>query len=184
MRSNCVRLFALLSILSLLSCQKSDYREVKQYTIEQFLNTTLISGSSISHDEKAVLFSSNASGVYNAYSVPIEGAEPTQITHSTTDAVDIISYFPNDNRFLYRSDKGGNETWHIYLRNEDGAVQDLTPDEKARAVFYNWSFDDQSFFYGSNQRDPRFEDIYEPRHFHRDHDLSKRSRVPIRRHLR
>jgi dipeptidyl aminopeptidase/acylaminoacyl peptidase len=149
------------AVLLLISCQKSETRDVKQYTIEQFLNTTLISGSSVSHDEKTVLFSSNATGVYNAYSVSIDGGEPTQITFSTTDAIDIISYFPNDNRFLYRSDKGGNEIWHVYLHNEDGSVQDLTPDEKARAVFHGWSFDDQSFYYGSNKRDPRLEDLYE-----------------------
>jgi hypothetical protein len=28
------------------NCQKSDYRPVKQYTIEQFMNTTKIGGSS------------------------------------------------------------------------------------------------------------------------------------------
>jgi dipeptidyl aminopeptidase/acylaminoacyl peptidase len=161
MRSTCIRLFALFTILFLISCQRTGYREVKQYTIEQFLNTTLISGSSISHDDQTILFSSNQTGIYNAYSVPVEGGEPTQITNSTTDAVYIVSYLPNDNRFLYRSDKGGNEIWHIYLRNEDGSVQDLTPDAKARAIFYGWSFDDQSFFFGSNKRDPRFTDIYE-----------------------
>ena len=147
--------------LILFACQKSDYREVKQYTIEQFMNTISIGGSSFSADEKAILFSSNQSGIYNAYTVPVAGGEPTQITQSTDNAIFAISFFPDDNRILYRRDQGGNEIYHIYLRNEDGTVQDLTPGENARAQFYGWAHDQKSFFYGSNKRDPRFMDIYE-----------------------
>ncbi len=147
--------------LILIGCQKSTYRQVKQYTIEQFMNTISIGGSSFSFDEKTILFSSNKSGIYNAYTIPVAGGEPTQITNSTDNAIFAISFFPDDNRFLYISDKGGNEIDHIYLRNEDGTVQDLTPDEKARAEFYGWSHDQKSFFYGSNKRDQRFMDIYE-----------------------
>ena len=142
-------------------CQRSDYREVKQYTIEQFMNTTSISGSSFSHDEKTILFSSNESGIYNAYTIPTEGGEPTQITDSEENSIFSISFFPNDNRILFRSDQGGNEIHHIYLRNEDGTIQDLTPGDKARAVFYGWSHDEKSFFYGSNIRNPKFADVYE-----------------------
>ena len=56
MGSNYIRLFALFSMLFVIACQKNDCREVKLYTIEQFLNTTLISGSSISHDDKPFCF--------------------------------------------------------------------------------------------------------------------------------
>ena len=43
--------------------------EVKQYTIEQFMNTTSIGGSSISHDDRLILFSSRKTGVFNAFTV-------------------------------------------------------------------------------------------------------------------
>jgi dipeptidyl aminopeptidase/acylaminoacyl peptidase len=141
-------------------CQ-SGYREVKQYTIEQFMNTVSIGGSSFSFDEKTILFSSNETGIYNAYTVNVGGGEPTQITDSKGDAVFAYSFFPDDNRILFRSDKGGNEIWHIYVREEDGTVKDLTPYENARAIFYGWAYDEKSFFYGSNKRDRRFMDIYE-----------------------
>lgn len=154
----CVVLF---TALVFYACQKSEYREVKQYTIEQFMDTVSIFGSSFSADEKTILFSSNQTGIYNAYTIPVEGGEPTQITKSEDDTIFAISFLPNDNRILYMNDKGGNEIYHIYLRNEDGTIKDLTPDEKARAVFYSWSFDEKSFFYGSNKRNPRFMDIYE-----------------------
>ena len=143
------------------SCQKSEHRAVKQYTIEQFMNTVSIMGSSFSADEKTILFSSNQTGIYNAFTVPVEGGKPTQITNSADNAIFAVSFFPHDNRILYSSDKGGNEISHLYLRNEDGTVKDLTPDEKARADFYDWGHDGESFFYGSNTRDPRFLDIYE-----------------------
>ncbi len=142
-------------------CRKEEVRPVQQYTIEQFLDTTSISGSSFSHDEKLILFSSNKTGIFNAYTLPVAGGAPTQVTDSKTDSIFTISFFPADNRILYRSDKGGNEIHHLYVRNEDGSVKELTPGEKVRAVFYGWAHDDKSFFYGSNKRDSRFMDIYE-----------------------
>ncbi len=107
-----------------------------------------------------MLYSSDASGIYNAYSVPVTGGEPTQLTHST-DTTYASSYFPGDNRILLSADQGGNELYHIYLREEDGTVRDLTPGDKLRAVPYGWAHDLKSFFYGSNERDPRYMDLYE-----------------------
>ena len=142
------------------ACKKTEYREVNQYTIEQFMDTVSIGGSSFSHGEKTILFSSNKTGIYNAFTIPVEGGEPTQLTYSEDDAIFALSFFPEDNRILYLSDKGGNEINHIYLRDEDGTVRDLTPEEKEKASFYGWAFDQKSFFYGSNKRDPKFFDIY------------------------
>jgi len=125
------------------------------------MNTTGIAGASVSHDDRTILFSSNKTGIYNAYAVSVTGGEPEQITDSKDNSIFVISWFPNDNRFLFRSDQGGNEIHHIYLQNEDGTSRDLTPDTKARALFYGWSDDEKSFFYGSNKRDPRYTDVYE-----------------------
>ncbi len=143
-------------------CQpKSDYREVKQYSIEQFMKTISIGGSSFSHDEQLILFSSNKTGIYNAFTVPVGGGDPTQITNSTTNSIFAISFFPEDNRILYQSDNGGNEIFHLFVRNEDGSIKDLTPYPNARSQFYGWSYDNKSFFFGSNNRNPRFMDLYE-----------------------
>lgn len=150
-----------IAVLVFFYCQKSDYREVKQYTIEQFMNTVSIGGSSFSTDEETILFSSNKSGIYNAYTISVKGGEQTQITESKNEAIFAISFFPKDKRFLYSSDKGGNEVNHIFVRNQDGTVKDLTPGENARSGFYGWSYDKKSFFYGSNKRNPRFMDVYE-----------------------
>jgi len=141
--------------------KRHEYKEVKQYTIEQFMNTERIGGASFSPDEQSVLYSSNRSGIFNAYAVPVTGADAEQITDSKDNSIFSISYFPNDTRILYTSDQGGNEINHIYVQNEDGTVQDLTPEPKAKAAFMGWSHDEKSFFFGSNKRTLKFFDTYE-----------------------
>src|ERR1700738_3992008 len=139
---------------------KAAPRQVKQYSIEQFLNTTRISGSSFSPDEKSILFSSNKTGIFNVYSIAVNGGEPRQLTHSTTESTYAISYFPNDSRILYTHDQGGNENNHIYLLDGDGKERDLTPGDKLKAEFHGWSHDGKAFYFMTNERDARFFDVY------------------------
>jgi len=107
-----------------------------QYSIEQFMNVNQISGGSFSSDESKILFSSKKTGIYNAFSVSIIGGEPEQLTNSEDDYARVISYFPNDDRFLFTSDKAGNEINHIFLRNTDGTAIDLISDGNAKANFF------------------------------------------------
>jgi len=134
---------------------------VKEYTIEQFMNTVRIGGSSFSSDEKSILFHNNKSGIFNVYSVPVSAGAATQLTNSTKESTFAVSYFPNDSRFLYSYDRGGNENSHIYLRELDGSERDLTPGEKVKANFLGWAHDRKSFYYSTNERDARFFDIFE-----------------------
>lgn len=144
------------------SCENQTTESVVQtYTIEQFMSTTSISGSDFSPDNSKILYSSNQTGIYNAYEVPVTGGKPRQLTTSTDNSVYTISYFPKDERILYSSDKGGDEITHLYVRNTDGTTKDLTPESKAKATFIDWSHDQNSFFFLSNKRDPKFFDLYE-----------------------
>jgi dipeptidyl aminopeptidase/acylaminoacyl peptidase len=136
-------------------------RTVRQYTIEQFMDTTRTGGLSFSADEKQVLFHSNKTGIFNVYSVSVAGGAAKQLTNSTKESTYAVSYFPSDARFIYTYDRGGNENSHLYVRETDGKERDLTPGEKTKASFSGWSFDRKSFFYTTNERDPRFFDIYE-----------------------
>jgi dipeptidyl aminopeptidase/acylaminoacyl peptidase len=136
-------------------------RPVPQYSIEQILDTTAYTGASFSADGKSILVSSDRSGVFNAWSIPADGGEPVALTESTTDAVNVESWFPADQRFLYTSDQGGNELSHVFVREVDGSVSDLTPGDKLKASFRGWSRDDRSFFVATNEREPRFFDLYE-----------------------
>ncbi|WP_052342741.1 alpha/beta hydrolase family protein [Bacillus sp. EB01] len=140
---------------------ESKTTEIRRYTLEQFYGSESIAGNFISFDGKKILFSGDKTGIYNAYSVSTEDGTRTQFTHSEEDAVQVVSFFPEDDRFLFLSDKGGNEILHIYMQNENGETVDLTPGEQERAEFYHWSKDGKSFFYGSNKRNPGFMDVYE-----------------------
>lgn len=144
------------------SAKAAEAQTVKQYTIEQFMDTTRLGGSSFSADEKSILFHSNKSGIFNVYTMPAAaGGAPKQLTTSTKESTFAVSYFPADARFLYRYDKGGNENEHLYLRELDGAERDLTPGDKTKARFLDWSHDRKSFFFCTNARDARYFDIFE-----------------------
>lgn len=148
-----------LLLLSTVTAQPA--KPVKEYTIEQFMNTTRTLGSSFSADEKSVLFSSNKTGIFNAYSVAVTGGAASQLTNSTKESTFAVAYFPTDNRILYTYDRGGNENTHIYLRELDGTERDLTPGEKTKANFIGWSQDRKSFYFATNERDARFFDLFE-----------------------
>ncbi|HEX5966599.1 MAG TPA: S9 family peptidase [Pyrinomonadaceae bacterium] len=155
------RFSLLIATFLLLVSSAAAQRPVKQYTIEQFMNTIRLSGSSFSADDKSILFSSNQSGIFNAYSVAVTGGAPSQLTKSTKESTYALSYFPTDSRFIYTYDRGGNENNHLYLRELDGSERDLTPGEKTKANFVGWSQDRKSFYFSTNERDPRFFDLFE-----------------------
>lgn len=134
---------------------------MQTYTIAQMMDNEAIGGGSFSPDNSKLLISSNRSGIYNMYTIPASGGEMLPVTESDSSSVFSISYFPKDERMLFRMDNNGDEIYHIYLRETDGSHKDLTPDEGARSLFYNWATDDASFFYASNKRDNRFMDLYE-----------------------
>jgi dipeptidyl aminopeptidase/acylaminoacyl peptidase len=132
----------------------------RQYTIEQFMATVNFSGASFSADETRILFSSNASGIYNAYVLSVGGGTPLALTKSTTDSTFAVGFFPNDDRILFTRDQGGNEQNHLYVRELDGSEKDLTPGDKLKATFEAWAPDGSAFYVTSNERDPKFFDLY------------------------
>ena len=132
-----------------------------QYSVADFYANKEFFGASFSPDRKKILVASNTSGIWNAYAVPVAGGELEPLTTSTTNSIFPISYFPNDERILYSSDQGGNELSHLYVRSGDGSIKDITPGMKHAANLLAWAGDDKSFFITSNERDPRFFDVYE-----------------------
>jgi dipeptidyl aminopeptidase/acylaminoacyl peptidase len=157
MKKTALLFIGLLSFM-LYSCQTQP--EVEQYTIEQFMDNVSISGKSFSIDETKILFASNESGIYNAYELDLETGEKTQLTNRD-ESTFIQGYLDESGRILLASDNGGNEIYHIYLRKTDGTIEDLIPFEGARVNFTGWSYDRESFYFQSNKRDQRFNDLYE-----------------------
>ncbi len=151
-----------LSVVSVATVSEAAAQEeVKKYTIEQFLKTVSYSRASFSPDNSKILYTSDESGVFNAYSIELDGMKVTPLTSSDKDSIFTIGYFPDDERFLYTADQGGNELNHVYVRMLDGTSKDLTPGDKLKAQFLGWSQDDKSFYIGTNERDQRYFDVYE-----------------------
>jgi len=135
-------------------------RPSKSYAIEDFIDTTGVSGASFSPDETQILFSSNRTGVWNAYTMPVGGGEWTPVTQSTTDNVNAVGWFPADARKLVTRDQGGNELNHLYVIEADGSERDLTPGDRLKAVFAGFNHAGDAFYVQTNERDPKFFDLY------------------------
>jgi dipeptidyl aminopeptidase/acylaminoacyl peptidase len=125
-----------------------------------FFQTVSITQASFSPDESSLLVSMDTTGIFNAYAVPIGKGEAAALTRSDTESILVEGYFPSDTRFLYRSDRGGDERDHIYVVEPGGATRDLTPGDNLKAIFIGWSGDERSFWIGTNERDPRAFDLY------------------------
>lgn len=149
-----------LIILAMMVACTQEPVEVNRYTIEQFYDNLSIGGGSFSADETRLLVSSNQTGIYNVFSLNVDGSGEQQLTFSEEESFFANSYFPEDDRFLYSADKGGDENSHLYMQDPDGTVTDLTPWEGSTSQFAGWSRDFKHLYLISNKRDPRFFDAY------------------------
>lgn len=155
-----MKYFAVLALaLAFVACKQAP-KEVKQYTIKQFMDNESVRGGSFSADNSTLLISSNRSGIYNIYTIPATGGEMTAITNSDSTSKYASSFFPNDDRILFSADGDGDEISHLFVRELDGTVKDITNVKGAKASFYGWSHAGSHLYYGSNKRDKRFFDVY------------------------
>jgi dipeptidyl aminopeptidase/acylaminoacyl peptidase len=153
------KVLSFISLALLIGCADAPV-EVTNYSIEQFSDNISIGGGSFSADESKLLVSSDETGIYNIYSLNVDGSGKEQLTFSEKETFFGISWFPQDDRFLYSADQGGNELNHIYLQDTEGIVTDLTPWEGSVSRFSGWTRDDKAFYFSSNKRDPRYFDLY------------------------
>ena len=147
------------------SPQSADPESVPRYSARSFYETTSYDlvpseGRAFSSDGRSLLISSDQSGVYNAWALPLVGTPPRPLTRSGDDAVFAVSWFPDDDRILYTADNGGDELNHVFVREADGRVGDLTPGDELKASFFKWSADGASFFILSTERDQQNFDLY------------------------
>ncbi len=139
--------------------------EIPKYSAQVFFETTSYglvgpAAHAFSTDGKSILISSDKSGVFNAWSLPVDGGAPQQMTSSEDNAVFAVSWFPADDRILYTYDGGGDELNHVIVREIDGTVSDLTPGDELKAGFLGWSDDGKSFYLTSTERDQKSFDVF------------------------
>lgn len=132
----------------------------KLYTVAQFMDVVPIAGGSFSPDESKILINTRETGIFNAYEIDLKSGVKKQLTQSADNAIFAQSYFPGDDRFIYSSDKGGNEITHLYVQRPNGDVLDLITDEKAKAIYAGWSYDKKMLYYMSNGRDKKYFDLF------------------------
>jgi dipeptidyl aminopeptidase/acylaminoacyl peptidase len=135
-------------------------RRTQKYTIEQFMETRLVSAISFSHDEKSILVSSNQTGIFNAFTIPIDGGPMHQVTHSIDEDIRAVACFPHDGRILYAKDTGGIESRHFCVAHEDGTHTEITHGSGSKAGFRRWTRDGKHLYCVTNERDARYFDVY------------------------
>jgi dipeptidyl aminopeptidase/acylaminoacyl peptidase len=118
-----------------------------------------LAGLSFSPDGSKVLVSMNAGGVYKAFAVPAVGGPPVQLTRSAQFPIFIETYFPHDERFLFRSRKAEGEPEHLFVRELDGRETDLSPGKGSR--FKGWNADGTAFLLDEDQRGSGVDNVYE-----------------------
>lgn len=143
----------------------ADAPAVTQHDAATFHQTTSFgmassAGHGWSADDGRILISSDESGVFNAYSVDPQTGERVALTQSETNATFAVSWFPADDRVLVTADQGGDELNHIFVRELDGRVTDLTPGDNVKAQFIGWSPDGSDIWIATNERDAGAFDIY------------------------
>ena len=138
---------------------------IPRYSAEAFFETTTYglagsSGYAFSPDGGKLLISSDRSGVFNAYALPLDGGEAVALTESDDNAMFAVSWFPNDERILFTYDNGGNELNHVIVRETDGTLNDLTPGENLKASFAGWNDDGEHFYVTTTERNQKAFDVY------------------------
>jgi dipeptidyl aminopeptidase/acylaminoacyl peptidase len=124
------------------------------------MTTAKIWGMCFSPDEERILFTSDASGVSNAYEVVISDQTQRQLTFSAAENIQALSYFPNDARILVIKDPGNLENSVLCVMEPDGREVVLTPGKEVQTFFHHWGSDQRSFYVSTNERDQCMYDLY------------------------
>ena len=129
--------------------------------MEEFLHPLKTFSISFAADEQSIVYLSNQPGVLNAFTVPLAGGPPRQLTFSN-EHVRYVS-IGRDDRLYYTKDCGSQENTHLFVADANGTERLLTPGERVQVRFMGWNVDHTAFYCATNERDSRFFDLYKIR---------------------
>lgn len=135
------------------------------YDFERYLNARSAHSPSFALDGETLSFLSNITGMDEVWSVPVDprglARWPEQLTFRG-ERVAGAAFSPTAFELLVSADLGGNERHQLYRLSGDGAhFAALTVNPEAIHQFGGWSRDGARIAYASNERDPRYFDVYE-----------------------
>jgi dipeptidyl aminopeptidase/acylaminoacyl peptidase len=153
---------SLLLFIFVACVQKSEKTRIpKQYSIEQLYENLSVYGSGFNADESKILIGSNLTGIYNVFELNIADTTVKPLTTSKKESFFAVDFLPHSSKFIYSADKGGDENSHLYLKSpSDTSAIDLTPWPKSANSFFGWSDDKKSMYVTSNNRDPKYFDLW------------------------
>jgi Tol biopolymer transport system component len=92
-------------------------------------------------DGKFLAYTGARNGAYNIYTIPVDGGEETQLTH-TEGLDDGPEYSPDGNYIYFNSTRSG--TMQIWRKGPDGSAQEQLTDDEYNNWFPHLSPDGQS----------------------------------------
>jgi dipeptidyl aminopeptidase/acylaminoacyl peptidase len=138
----------------------------ERYDFERYLNVRSAYNPGFSPDGQRLNFLTDITGVAEVWSIPIDMHAPTpawpdQLTFRS-ERVAGAFYSPVADKLLVSADRGGSERTQLYTLAADGSsFTALTDKPEVIYQFGRWSSDGTRIVYSSNERDPRYFDIYE-----------------------
>ena len=133
-------------------------RTQKHLRFEQFTAVRRFApGLAFSPDGSHVYFSSNISGQFNLWRVPVEGGWPDQLTSFSDQTVRAIAVSPRDGSIAFVADQHGDENFQVYCLDADGGWPEAWTDAAQAQHLLGpdaWSPDGRKLAYCGNSRTP------------------------------
>lgn len=121
---------------------------------------------SFTHDDHEILFLSDASGLPQAFRVPVGGGT-VQGLQDSPERIGRVDACPTLPRAVLSEDSGGNEMWQLELlalaegpAHTRGKRRPLTADPRIMNLPGRWMTDGHRYLFSSNARNHRYFDVY------------------------
>lgn len=138
--------------------------EIARPTFDQYFAFRLFQHTlAFSADGTRVLFSSNISGQFNLWSVPVEGGWPEQLTAFTDHTVRNLAVRPQDGTIVFAADHDGDEFHQLHaIRPEQGWPEAWTDAPQVQHLLgaRPWSPDGMELAFAANARTPSDMEIW------------------------
>ena len=157
----------LILILLTMSCGndslKPDHKvkemKLQQYSFRSFRDIIEYRGGLLNPDENKMLVASNENGTNDLYEMDLESLEMIPVVEDDHMTILPNSYFPEDNRIIFRAQRPTDLFFSCYVREKNGDIVSLFP-EGTRSRFIRFTKNNKYFYLEANARDPKYMDIF------------------------